>query len=130
MKVIDESEGLKPEALERMKRELLLVRGKVLTTLEKQLQEQLQKGDEEVIEKLFGEADGVISQLDSDTERLLGADVETVGCAKKLVPYLWFAHLVKCRRWAAVQEMAVEEDAPADAGERAHPCCAQSNAAL
>ena len=130
MKAIDESEGLKPEAVDQMKSELLLVRGKVLATLEKELQEQLQKDDEEDIEKVFAEADEVISQLDSDTERLHGADVETVGCAKKLVANFLFAHLVKCRRWAAVQEMAVDEDALADAGERARPRYLQSNAAL
>ncbi|GMI23928.1 hypothetical protein TeGR_g1659, partial [Tetraparma gracilis] len=114
VKVIDESEGLKPEALEQMKKELKLLQGKVVANIEKELKAASDNGDEER-GAVFKEANELFACIDADAKRLHGADVETVGRAEKFVPDLWFAHLVKCRRWAAVQAMAVDEEAPTDA---------------
>jgi hypothetical protein len=47
VKIIDESEDLKPEALAQMKRELKLLQGKVLANIEKELQAARDKGEEE-----------------------------------------------------------------------------------
>jgi hypothetical protein len=125
----DESEGLKPEALEQMKRELKLLQGKVVANIEKELKAASDKGEEER-EAVLKEANELIACIDADSKRLHGADVETVGRAEKLVTDFWFAHLVKSRRWAEAQAMAVDEEEPADAGERARPRCVQSNAAI
>ncbi|GMI31444.1 hypothetical protein TeGR_g5200 [Tetraparma gracilis] len=114
VKAIEESEGLKPETVDQMKKELKLLQGKVVANIEKELKAASDKGEEER-GAVFKEANELIACIDADAKRLHGADVETVGRAEKLVPDLWFAHLVKGRRWAAVQAMAVDEEAPTDA---------------
>ncbi|GMI28203.1 hypothetical protein TeGR_g5335, partial [Tetraparma gracilis] len=69
VKAIDESEGLKPEALEQMKRELLLLQGKLVANIKKELKAASKRGEEErgAVTK---EANELIACIDADSKRL------------------------------------------------------------
>jgi hypothetical protein len=87
VKAIDESEGLKPEALEQMKKELKLLQGKVVVTIEKELKAASDKGEEER-GVAFAEANELIARINADARRLHGDSAKVIGSAAKLGPGL------------------------------------------
>ncbi|GMI39268.1 hypothetical protein TeGR_g9258, partial [Tetraparma gracilis] len=87
VKAIDESEGLKPEALEQMKRELKLLQGKVVANIEKELKAASDKGEKER-GVAFAEANELIARIDADAMRLHGDSAKVIGSAAKLGPGL------------------------------------------
>ncbi|GMI23729.1 hypothetical protein TeGR_g8799, partial [Tetraparma gracilis] len=84
VKAIDESEGLKPEALEQMKKELQLLQGKVVANIEKELKASSGKGEEER-EAVFKEANELIACIDADAKRLHGDLAKLVRSAEEIM---------------------------------------------
>jgi hypothetical protein len=104
VKVIDESEGLKPESLEQMKKELLLLRSKVLLDVEKELRAASNKSEEEM-EQVFEDADAFLAELDKDTSKLHGDSVESVRIAT--LPDLRLVSLIEKELWEEAQALAL-----------------------
>ncbi|GMI24241.1 hypothetical protein TeGR_g14794, partial [Tetraparma gracilis] len=84
VKAIEESEGLKPEALEQMKKELKLLQSKVVANIEKELKAASDKGEEERW-AVFKEANLLIACIDADSKRLHGDSAKVVGSAEELM---------------------------------------------
>jgi ankyrin repeat protein len=84
VKVIDESEGLKPEVLEQMKKELLLRRSKVLLDVEKELRAASSKSKGEM-DTIFAEASELIACIDADSKRFYGSSAKVIGSAEALL---------------------------------------------
>jgi hypothetical protein len=87
VKAVDESEGLNPEALEQMKKELKLLQGKVVANIEKELKAASDKGKEER-GAAFAEANELIACINADAMRLHGDSAKVIGGAAKLGPGL------------------------------------------
>ncbi|GMI41746.1 hypothetical protein TeGR_g3431, partial [Tetraparma gracilis] len=87
VKAIDESEGLKPEALEQMKKELKRLQGKVVANIEKELKAASDKGEEER-GVAFAEANELIACINADARRLHGDSAKVIGSVAKLGPGL------------------------------------------
>ena len=87
MKTIDESEGLKPEAIEQMKKELQLLQGKVVANIEKELKASSGKGDEER-GAVIKEANDFIACINADAKRLHGGLAKVVGSAEEMTVYV------------------------------------------
>ena len=96
VKIIDESEDLKPEALAQMKRELKLLQGKVLASIEKELQTASDTGEEER-EKVFAEANELITCIDADARRLHGDSAKVIGSAEEMMGEHEMAWCVRVR---------------------------------
>ena len=96
MKIIDESEDLKPEALAQMKRELKLLQGKVLANIEKELQAARDKGEEER-EKAIAEANELIACINTDARRLHGDSAKVIGSAEEMMGEYEMAWCVRVR---------------------------------
>jgi tetratricopeptide (TPR) repeat protein len=86
VKAIDESEGLKPEALEQMKKELQLLQGKVVANIEKELKVSSGKGEEER-GAVIKEANELIACINADAKRLHGDLAKFVGRAEEMMVY-------------------------------------------
>jgi hypothetical protein len=84
VKAIDESEGLKPEALDQMKRELTLLQGKVVASIEKELKAASDKGEVER-EAVVEEANALIACINADSKRLRGDSAKVVGRAEEMM---------------------------------------------
>jgi hypothetical protein len=109
VQVIDESEGLKPELMEQMKKELLLLRSKVLLDVEKALRAASNKSEEEM-EQVFGDADTFLAELDKDTSKLHGDSVEIVRIAT--LPDLRLISLIEKELWEEAQALALSTNLP------------------
>ena len=96
VKIIDESEDLKPEALAQMKRELKLLQGKVLANIEKELQAARDKGEEER-EKAIAEANELIACINTDARRLHGDSAKVIGSAEEMMGEYEMAWCVRVR---------------------------------
>jgi hypothetical protein len=84
VKAIDESEGLKPEALEQMKKELKLLQGKVVANIEQELTAASDKGEKER-GAAFAEANELSACIDADAKRLQGDSAKVIVSAEALL---------------------------------------------
>jgi hypothetical protein len=109
VQVIDESEGLKPELLEQMKKELRLLRSKVLLDVEKELRAASNKSEDDM-EQVFEDADTFLAELDKDTSKLHGDSVESVRIAT--LPDLRLISLIEKELWGEAQALALSTDMP------------------
>ena len=96
VKAVDESEGLNPEALEQMKRELKLLQGKVVANIEKELKAASDKGEKER-GAAFAEANELIACINADARRLHGDSAKVIGSAEEMMGEYEMAWCVRVR---------------------------------
>jgi hypothetical protein len=134
VQLLDESEGLKPEVLEQMKKELLLMRGKAVANLERELQSAVRRnalpggGDGEALERCYNEADQLVRILNMDSERLglSGSGSAPVKKAKQLVPDGWLQLSLEAQEEARKSNAEYERAIPsmmAEGAKSAKSCC-------
>jgi tetratricopeptide (TPR) repeat protein len=107
VKAIDESEGLKPEALEQMKRELKLLQGKVVANIEKELKA-ASDTDMEEMAAVIAEANELIACMNADAKRLHGDSANAVGSAEEMAGYVLQA-LADVHKGKGEHEKALEK---------------------
>jgi tetratricopeptide (TPR) repeat protein len=107
VKAIVESEGLKPEAIEQMKKELQLLQGKVVANIEKELKVSSGKGEEER-GAVIKEANELIACINADAKRLHGDLAKFVGSAEEMMVYA-LQHLADVHKGKGEHEKALEK---------------------